>query len=180
MEWKAAPLIYIFSCHFIASTALIIAAPPPSSSSSPSAHTHSVMKWDEFPIQPVHLTTFISWIIEKRPPCYSSHAFVYPGLSCLSFRVLALPLLSPLWLKTHFPSDWTIDGTVMMLGFSLLASERHINLIAPTAEYGLLSMRAAILEYSRFLLENYSKYKTANLRQTTTDTKVNKKKNKKK
>lgn len=68
-------------------------------------HSLSVMKWDEFPIRPVHLTTFILWIIEKRPPCYSSHAFVYPGLSCLSFRVLAFPPFIPSVVEDPF-SKW--------------------------------------------------------------------------
>lgn len=61
----------------------------------------------------------------------------------------------------------------MMLGFSLVASERHINLTAPTAEYGLLSMHVTILDYSGLLSEKYSKYITTDLRQTTTATKVN-------
>lgn len=130
------------------------------------------MKWDEFPIQPVHLTTFISWIIEKRPPCYSSHAFVYPGFSCLSFRVLALPLLSPVCFKTHFPSDWTIDGTVMMLGFSLVASERHK---LDCTDCWIWTFVHACDNLGVFFQKN-----TANLSQTTTATKMNKKREEKK
>lgn len=91
--------LYSFHCsHNCTTTTIFIIAPP-------SSHTRSVMKWDEFPIQPVHLTTFISWIIEKRPPCYSSHAFVYPGLSCLSFRVLGTPPFIPSVVEDPF-SKW--------------------------------------------------------------------------